>query len=439
MVIVDMKGELYSDTRYFLQTKDYEVIAVDFTSPEYSNHYNFLQPVLDALNRGERAKAATAVRDMAAMLVEETQSNEQIWVDGARAVLTVAALICACDNMEHPEFQNLANVKQFLTYMCEPCGEHGLLPLNLYLDALPESHPAKLSMGIPRIAPSRMQGSFFTSALTVLELFSDPAIHAMTSDTDFDPELSGERKRAIFLILPDHKEAYYQIAALFVYQQYQMLADQSIRCGGRLPRRVHFFCDEFGNFVKIPSFQRVISVSGGRGILWHLFLQATSQLDDVYGEKVGSIIRSNCETWVYLHSDDSQTLEELSKRLGSYTIKVPGVSTSSSGGGTQMSASYNLAGRPLMFPDELNRRIQRPYQLVLTRKKPAIVYAPDLSETIWNQAFGMGDEGYNQQLAILRAKDRQKPPGSEPCYWGIWENYRKEILAAEAAHKRKGT
>lgn len=69
MILVDMKGELYSDTRYFLQAQGYEIIAIDFTQPQYSNRYNFLQPTVDALNRGNVAKAVTATRDMATMLV----------------------------------------------------------------------------------------------------------------------------------------------------------------------------------------------------------------------------------------------------------------------------------------------------------------------------------------------------------------------------------
>lgn len=435
MVIVDMKGELYLSTRYFLESKGYEVIVLDFDDPQYSNRYNFLQPTIDALNRGSTSKAITAARDMATMLVPEGHANETIWVDGAREVLTLSGLICTHDNVNAPQFQNLANVQQFITNMCQPVGQFGLLPLNLYLQLLPDDHPAKLTMGIPNIAPSKMRGSFFTSALSTVNLFADPQIHAMTATTDFDAELTGVRKRAIFLILPDYKKTYHPLAALFIYQQYQILADYAKRHGNRLPHRVHFFCDEFGNFVKIPDFDTLMTVSGGRGILWHLFLQNTEQLDEKYGDKVGKTIRANAETWVYLQSDSDSTRKEISERLGNYTIKSPSLSGSSSG---QMSASYNLTGRSLMRPEEIHNHIKRPYQLVMTRNRPAIMYAPDLSKTIWNVAYGMGNEEYNQRLFMVRARDRPEQPASDLTFWNIWNKYIHEIMAAEAAAGKKG-
>ena len=430
MVLVDMKGELYTDTRYFLEAMGYEVIALDFAKPQFSDRYNFLQPCIDALNCGETAKAVTAARDMATMLVPDNNTNERIWVDGERSILTTSSLICACDNITQPQFQNLANVQQFITYMAQPVGRNGTVPLNIYLDMLPETHPARLSMGISQIAPSKMRGSFYTSALSTLDLFTDPLIYAMTASTDFDPELTGVRKRAIFLILPDYKKTYHALAALFVYQQYQILAEYADHHGNRLPRRVHFFCDEFGNFVKIPNFDTLMTVSGGRGIRWHLFVQAIEQLDEKYGDKVGKTIRANAETWVYLQSDSDTTRKEISERLGNYTVKSPSLSGSSTG---QSSASYNLTGRPLMRPEEIHQHIKRPYQLVMTRNAPAIMYAPDLSKTVWNAAYGMGDPAHNQKMTMLRDADRVEQYTGEQEFWGIWRLYIEQIKAAEQA------
>ena len=162
---------------------------------------------------------------------------------------------------------------------------------------------------------------------------------------------------------------------------------------------------------------------------WHLFLQNTEQLDEKYGDKVGKTIRSNAETWIYLQSDSPATQKEISDRLGSYTIKSPSLSSSSGG---QSSASYNLTGRPLMRPEEIHQYIHRPYQLVMTRNAPAVMYAPDLSKTIWNRAYGTGDEEYNRQLTMFRDKERTAYP-SDRAFWGIWNQYIAEIKAADAA------
>ena len=428
MVMVDMKGELYTYTHRFLERMGYEVITIDFKNPERSNRYNFMQPVIDALNGGNTPLASQKARDIATMMVPEDRT-ERIWLDGQKSILTMGVLACAADNVRNPQYQNLSNVQQFLTYMCKPIGKYGQLPLNLYLSMLPDDHPAKMAMGISEIAPSKMRGSFYTSALVTLDLFTDPNIHTMTAATDFDPEMTGVRKRAIFIILPDYKKTYHPLAALFVYQQYQILADYCDKHGGRLPRRVHFFCDEFGNFVKIPDFDTLMTVSGGRGILWHLFLQSTDQLDEKYGEKLGRIIRGNAETWVYLLTNSDQTLKELSEKLGNYTVKSPSLSGSSSG---QSSASYSLMGRPLLRPEEIKQHIQRPYQLVFTRCGAAILYAPDISKTIWNRVFGMGDEAFNVKLTMQRNKAREEHP-IDVRYWGIWNQFIAAMKAEDAA------
>lgn len=423
MVVVDPKAELYLYTYPFLERLGYEVVALDFKNPLKSTRYNFLQPVIDAVNMGDNALAVTRARDIAIMLVPDRPEThtDPIWINGERSILTASILAVVVDNRQRPEYQNLANVYQFIVNMGRP-GPKGELPLSKYILNLPAEHPARMVAGISEVAPSKTRGSFFASGGSTLNIFTDPAIHTMTAATDFDLYTTGERKRAIFIILPDHKSTYYPIASLFIYQHYQALVDCCDKYGGRLPRRVNFICDEFGNFVKIPDFDKFMTVGGGRGIRFHLFLQDFNQLDEKYGDKVGRTIRANAETWVYLQSDNDQTLEELSKKLGKYTIKSPSLS-GSTGGNT--SASYNYTGRDLLTPDEI-KRIQRPYQLVTSRAAPCIMYAPDLSQTLWNDMLGLGDPEHNRQV-ILARNARRPAREAQTAYWGIWKLYQAQI------------
>lgn len=288
-----------------------------------------------------------------------------------------------------------------------------------YLQDLPEDSPLRSAMAIAQIAPEKMRGSFYTSALTTLNLFADPAIHDMTAVTEFDHLATGDRKRAIFMILPDSRSTYYPLASLFVFQQYQLLVKRADENGGRLPRRVEFFLDEFGNFVRIPDMDKAITVGGGRGIRFHLVVQDDTQVYEKYGDKLGKTMLSNCETWVYLQSDNSDTMEEISKKLGSYTVKSPSLSASTGG---QSSASYNLTSRRLLEAAEV-RRVQRPYQLVLSRADPAILYAPDIGKTVFNDLYGMGSKRHNQRLRKYRSDLRPKRVVGEKNYWDGWKKY----------------
>lgn len=431
IIATDPKAELYLYTYPFLKRMGYEVITLNFENPRRSHRYNFLQPVIDAVNDDALARAISCARDMVASIVINDRT-ERIWTDGERAILAAGILAVVFDNRDKPEYQNMTNVYHFIGKMCKPTGKKQRMPLSNYIETLDSGHPALSVLDIAEIAPEKMRGSFFTSALVSLSLFTDPDIYDMTRQTDFDIHGTGRGKRALFIILPDEKDTYYGVASLFIYQHYQTLVEDSRKNGNRLPVRVNFICDEFGNFVKIPNYDKMETVGGGRGIRFNLFVQDFNQIDETYGDKVGKTIRSNCETWVYMQSDDDDTLNAISEKLGSYTVKSPSLS-GSTGGNT--SASYSLTGRKLLTKDELHK-INRPYMLVTSRNAPTIMYAPDLSETVFNQLFGLGDKLYNQQL-IQRRYAAQPERSALSTYdirlWGIWEYYKKLIIAADAA------
>lgn len=417
MVLTDPKAEQYLYTSPFLRRMDYEVVVLDFIHPACSNRYNFLQPVLDAVNLGDMEKAVMAAQDIATMLRPEKEDThtDPIWPMGERAIITVAVLV-VCMLFEDPRYQNMANVRHFIAKMCVP-GQNGApAPIIGYLNGLPDGSPMRTALDIAKIAPEKMQCSFYASALTTLSLFADTNIHAMTAYTDFDHLATSSRKRAVFLIVPDERSTYYSLASLFVYQQYQLLVDQARKNGGRLPRRVEFVCDEFGNFSRITDFDKAITVSAGRGIRWHLYLQDFEQLYKLYGKETGRTIISNCETLVYLKTNNDDTLRSITTRLDKYTVKSPSLSASSGG---QSSASYSLTGRDLLTVAEL-RRVWRPYQLVMTSADPVIMYAPDISKTFFNTLFGMGSRRHNQRLQILR--DGNRPIHNNPIYY--WDGYK---------------
>lgn len=434
IIATDPKGEIYSYTRYFLEAQGYNVIAINFAEPQYSAHYNFLQPAIDLYNAGEEYKAQEAIRKMATMLISDSGAHERVWVDGSRSMLTLLTMIVTYENRSHPEYQNLANVKYFFTEMAEPMKE-GVMPLSLYLNDLPPDHPIKISKGLAQISPAKMRGSFNAQSLAALDPFTDPLIHSMTADTDFDLEQTIKQKTAIFLILPDQDKTYHPLAALFIYQYYQILATYADRHGGRLPRKFQFFCDEFGNFVKIPEFDTLMTVSRSRGVRFHLFLQNFEQLNKLYGNEMAETIRSNAKAWVYLDAGNSdKTPESIGKHLGSYTIKS--ASHSSSTGG-QSSASYNLIGRQLIYPNDLQEHFKRPYQLVmLSDCKPAAMYSPDLSQTPWNRIMGLGDPKYNIELRMLRDKDRREREIVTHYWTEVTTEYRKR--ASKQATKPPG-
>lgn len=424
MILSDPKGELYQYTYPFLERLGYEVIAIDFKNPLKSDRYNFLEPVIEAIDNNDIAKAIDATWDLTSQLVGEPK-GERIWTDGEASIIASAIMSVVYDNKEgkNRKYQNMTNVYYFISEMCKAVGNS--MPIVEYVKKLSPTHPAKALLAISEVAPSKTRGSFYTAALTTLRLFTNPLINSMTNVSDYNSKETGNKKRAIFIILPDERATYYSLASLFVSQHYIELVKSADERGGRLKNRVNFLLDEFGNFAQIPDFSNKLTVGGGRGIRFNLFLQSFAQLDDKYGKEVAKTIKGNCENWIYLQADDLETLDEISKKLGNYTVATYSLSASHGKYSNPSSShSINLTHRALLTVDEI-RLISRPYSLITSRNNPAIMYSPDLSEWQFNKIFGLGDKEHNRKVRELRENRRKVRSASmeNMDLWGVWLYY----------------
>lgn len=332
-------------------------------------------------------------------------------------------------NIDKPQYQNLANVYHFLANMVKP-GEDNKTPLEHYIAKLDDTHPAKSLLGITDVAPSRTRASFYTSALTTLRLFATNDIASVTGTSDFDFTTIAQKKQAIFYILPDQKTSYYPIVTLLVNQQYELLVDYAKEHGNRLPIRVNFFLDEFGNFTPISDIQAKLTVARGYGIRFNLFIQDMAQLEDKYDKNVANIIMGNCTVWVYLAAAGKETNELISSKLGKYTT----LKYSSSGNKARYSNpssgfSSQLEGRELLTADEL-ARFARPYQLVMVLGEyPAVMVSYDLHKWQFNRFMGLGNESHNKkyiQIVTDSRPDKRNTNAKIPL-WEIWKEQIPQI------------
>lgn len=435
LVISDPKAELFHYTADYLKKLGYEVICLDFKNPEKSTRYNLLQPVIDAVNSGNMERAEMYAWDITNILVGDNVSNEKIWENGEKSTIAAGILCVVVDNKKRPEYQNLTNVYWFIAEMSRPV--NGKTPMSEYMKNLPAGHPARALMSIAEVAPSRTRGSFDTSALTTLRLFTSRSIYAITHKSDYHIADIGSRKQALFLILPDEKTTYYPIASLMVSQLYDLLVHQSDLRGGRLANRVNFVLDEFGNFTKLNDFTNKLTVAGGRGIRFNLFLQSFEQLTQKYDRETAAIVKSNCQTWIYLQADDRETLQDVCDKLGKYTTSAYQLS-GQHGRYVNPSSSHStsLVGRELLTTDEI-RRICRPYQIVVSRAHPAMMNAPDLSQWYFNRMCGLGDPEHNRRVRETRENARpvlSARTGEIPL-WNIWVYYTRAMQLKEAQQK----
>ncbi|MDF2567880.1 MAG: hypothetical protein K0R90_1336, partial [Oscillospiraceae bacterium] len=416
MINSDPKGELLLYTEPFLKRLGYKVYAFDFKNPNKSIRYNFLQFIINAINKGDISGAISCAWDFVDSLVKEPKTGEPLWSNGEKGLLAAAAMQVVFDNSpyglkwqypmaspeeikelyetKHKHFQTCVNLYCYISEMTEENPLTKKLWLEDIISVLPDTHPSKMIMRIAQSAPSRTRGSFITSALATLKLFTDPNIADITSSTDeglIDPDV----KKAIFIILPDEKKTYYSLASLFVNQYYQFLVNVADSQGGRLSRDFKFNMDEIGNFTQIPFFDGKLTVGNGRGIHFNLYLQSRDQLVDKYGKELANIILDNCHYWIYLRSA-GETSKLFSEKLDKYTVMAGSSSSSISDNGTinsklsgSSSSSKQLTGRDLLTKGEVEK-IERPYLLTWTNGCNAITQIPDLSKWNFNTMFGLG-------------------------------------------------
>lgn len=437
VVVPDLKGELRDYTEDVAKKYGYEVIGIDFIHPYQSKRRNFLEPVNKALQRNDISRAIEETWSLVSQLVGEPPENgEKLWNNGEAATLAASIMAVCYDNQDHPEYQNLTNVFYFITEMCSDY--RGALPLQFYIDSLPEEHPAKILLAATKVAAMRTRSSFYVSAIMTLKLLTIPAINQMTNASDFDIEklIDEGKKVIIYLGLPARDKTYFPLASLFLRQISDLIdyvADE--KYGGRVPVRWNFIDEEMGNFTKITNMRQQTSFGTGKGIRHFMFIQSYAQLDDVYGEKVSQIIQDNADIKIYLRSPNPTTKKKISEDLGNYTTRSYSKSNNTPSGtfrnGGSDGESSNLMGRPLLYPDEVGK-LQRPYSLVMSDADPAIMYAPDLSQYAMNEFLGMGDEEHNNRLRQRKAEEHKKnerPHNSKMELWGIWDVWKKHIDA----------
>lgn len=437
VVISDAKGEIFYYTEPFAKAMGYCTYALDFRNPKKSAYYNFLQPILDAFEAGDRAKAIDYTWDLVSVLVGE-QKGEPLWYNGETATIAAGILAVCLDAPQ--QCRNMANVYYFIANMCET-DVMGNMPLNQYLQELEDTHPAKGVFAMAKVAADKTRSSFFTSALGTLRLFTNPNVAEMTSHSDINLKDIGREKTIVYMIIPDEKKTLYPLVSILITQMYSLQVELANENGLRLPVDTDFDLDEIGNFPMIPSLSNILSAGRSRGVRANLIIQDYQQLEKKYKDDFKNI-KTNCQVKVYLKSDDPDTLKTFSDGLGKYTVEVSSASSSASSNGTlgtrdsvSYSSSASLTGRNLLEPAEL-KRMKSPYALVtVTGEYPAINSLPDLSQYKANAIYGLGDESYNNKLIQEREEAREEHEIKDIELWGIWRKYKEGYETPEPGER----
>lgn len=248
-------------------------------------------------------------------------------------------------------------------------------PLDLLFEALEEENPNHIALRQYKVfkqAPSETAMSILITAAVRLAPFSLPEVQRITSTDTMELKKLGERKQAIFCVIPDSNDVSLNFLVGMLYTQaFQELYFQADKVhGGSLPIPVRLMFDEFANVALPDGYARLQATMRSRNVMATIILQNISQLKELFKDSWEGII-GNADAFVYLGGNEQSTHKYVSELLGKETIETR-TSSQSRGRNGSYSQNFQQAGRELLTPDEV-RMLDNRYALVLLRGEAPVI------------------------------------------------------------------
>ncbi len=214
LFISDVKGELYLYTAPKLRELGYDVIALDFINFLKSNHYNYLDLVINAVEKDDIPLAESLINDIVNVLVERNDKTEPIWVNGEMSVIRTAIMAVVLENKGKREYQTLTNAYYFVAEMFKE-DEDGEMLIDKYMRKKEADNPIKKFFAVASTAPSKTRGSFVAAALSTLQMFVSEYVADTIQKSDFDLRDFAKKKTVIYILLSDDKLTYHKLRKSF--------------------------------------------------------------------------------------------------------------------------------------------------------------------------------------------------------------------------------
>ena len=368
-IVTDPKGEMLRAVGNLFLEEGYVLRVFDLIDPSKSDCYNpfcYIRKDADVFKLIDNFIKNTTPKG--------AKANDPFWEKSETAL--DAALMLYLLHEAPPEDQNMETI----LYMIENGGakeedDDYQSPLDLLFEALEEEQPDHIAVRqyhIFKQAAGKTAKSILVSAAVRLASFTLPEIQRITASDDMELGKLGERKQAIFCIIPDSNDASLNFLVGMLYTQaFQELYYQADKVHqGALPIPVRLMFDEFANVALPDGYARLQATMRSRNIMSTIILQNISQLKALFKDDWEGII-GNADSFIYLGGNEQSTHKYISELLGKETIDTK-TSSQSKGRNGSFSQNFQQTGRELLTPDEV-RRLDNKDAIVLIRgEKPVI-------------------------------------------------------------------
>lgn len=367
-IIADPKGEMLRSVAPLLLEKGYDVKVFNLITPQNSDGYN---PFMYVRSDEDVIKLITNL--IQNTTPKNATQNDPFWEKSEIALDT--ALMLYLLHEAPPEEQTF----EMLMFLIENAAtmeddEEYQSPVDVLFEALEDENPNHIALKQYKVfkqASGKTAKSILISAAVRLAAFNLPEIAKMTSYDNLDLGQLGEKKKAIFCVIPDNDNSFNYLVGMLYTQAFQELyykADHEH--GGELPIPVHFVMDEFANVALPDNFERLLATMRSRRISVSIIIQNMAQLKALFKDSWESLV-GNCDTMLYLGGNEQSTHEYISKMLGKETIdtRTRGITKGQHG---SSNTNYQNTGRELLTLDEV-RLLDNSNALIFIRGEKPIV------------------------------------------------------------------
>ena len=353
-VVTDPSGELYRDCAKILRENGYKVRVLNLTNINLSNSYNpfvYMVEEQDVLN----------IADLFMKNSAGEGEKEDFWSGAAQDMLVMIMLYLFKADDEVKSFGRvirLVNSIQYKNNKIDETCELGRCMKKHQMNEKNKNDAASINWNGLLGTPQATLGSIAKTLSTRLRLWAVEDVDMLTGDDEMDFDDIGVNKTAIFLIIPAARQTYKAVANIFYSQLFERLMYiASLKYNNRLPLLVACELDEFANLGTIPNFSEILAVVRKYNIRLCVVLQGLSQLKAIYEKTFDSII-GNCSIFTFLGTNDQESKEYVSKKLGKTTVRTDTKSHNrgNQGGGTD---NESFAARDLLAPDEISRALKK--------------------------------------------------------------------------------
>ena len=370
-VVTDPKGELLRSCGRLLKKAGYEIRVFNLIDMSHSNNYNPFNYIYD--KDGNINK--TYVMKMVNCLMKNTKQEgasggDQFWDDSTKA-LTLAIAFYLLEKKTDENGNSLDRnfstvIKMMRLAEISEQDENHRSPLDDMMDELRTENPHSMAVSFYadfKKAPAETAKSILISAAVRFAAFNLPEVADLTHTDNIHLDTLGDRKTALFIIIPSSDATFNFLAAMMYTQLFDTLYDTAnFKYGGRLPVHVRCLLDEFANVGTIPDFDKLLATMRSMEISANIIIQNLAQLKKMY-DKSWEILTGNCDSLLFLGGQEASTLEAISKSLGKETIDVVSQNRTRSHKSPSTSENNSILGRELMTTDEL--KVMKPNECVL--------------------------------------------------------------------------